>query len=158
MNSLERQLAALKPGDHLCLLYEDAAEALAAAAPFIAHGLARGEQCLYISGELAIDQIAGALAARGVDVALEQERGALLLRPTFDPRFPPGAFDPEELIAYQRAMAHDAVAAGFAGLRIVGEMPWTRGMAGEPNKLVIYEALWNDLVASTPIVGLCQYP
>jgi PAS domain-containing protein len=26
------------------------------------------------------------------------------------------------------------------------------------NKLVIYEALWNDLVATNPIVGMCQYP
>src|SRR2546423_11305655 len=130
MSSLEQQLAALKLGDHLCLLYQDAAEALAAAVPFIAQGLACSEQCLYISGELATDisgeltvhQVAGALAARGVDVRAEQERGALLLRPTFDACFPQGAFDPEELIAYLRAMAHDAVAAGFAGLRLVADI------------------------------------
>src|SRR5437879_4297651 len=103
MSTLEQQLATLKLGDHVCLLYQDGAEALAATAPFIAFGLARGEQCLYISGELAIDQVAGALAARGVDVPLEQERGALLLQPTLDPRFPPGAFDPEALIAYLRS-------------------------------------------------------
>jgi PAS domain S-box-containing protein len=158
MSTLEQQLAALKLGNHVCLLYDHAAEALATAVPLIGHGLARGEQCLYIAGELATDQIAGALAACGVDVPLEQERGALLLRPTFDPRFPLGAFDPEELIAFLRSTAHHAVAAGFAGLRVVGEMPWTRGMASEHDKLVIYEALWNDVLAPNPIMGMCQYP
>jgi PAS domain S-box-containing protein len=158
MSTLEQQLAALKLGDHVCLLYQDGVEALAAAARFIAYGFARGEQCLYISEEITVDQVAGALAARGVDVRVEQERGALLLRPTFDLHFPRGAFDPQELIAYLRTTAHDAVAAGFTGLRIVADMPWTRGMASEHDKLVIYEALWNDLVVTNPIVGMCQYP
>ncbi len=40
---LEKQLANLNPGEHLCPIYENAAERLAVVIPFIKHGLARRE-------------------------------------------------------------------------------------------------------------------
>ena len=48
-NELDRQLLTLKPGDHVCPIYESAAERLAVAIPFIQQGLARGDRCLYIA-------------------------------------------------------------------------------------------------------------
>ena len=47
-NELERQVTGLKQGDHLCLIYQDAAEQMAAIVPFMKARLARGEACLYI--------------------------------------------------------------------------------------------------------------
>jgi hypothetical protein len=42
-SDLKEQLAKLKQGDHICLIYETTAEQLAAVITFIIEGLARGE-------------------------------------------------------------------------------------------------------------------
>ncbi len=49
--ALERQLAGLRAGDHLCMIYEDAAEQMAAIVPFVREGLAQGGCCAYISDD-----------------------------------------------------------------------------------------------------------
>ena len=150
MSTLEQEIANLKPGDHVCLLYDTDAEALGVAAPYIDDGLARDEQCLVIWRTPVLDQLVGVLAARGIEVGQKQARGALLLWPTFDSRFASGPFDPSEVIAYLRTLTQQAVAAGFAGLRLIADMAWTVGMTDEHDKLIMYEALWNDLVATAP--------
>ena len=43
-SALEKQIAELKPGDHLCLIYEDAAEQMAAIVSFFRADLIRGER------------------------------------------------------------------------------------------------------------------
>ena len=50
-DELERQLAQLKHGDHLCPICESADERMAIAVGFLKEGLARGECCLYIGDE-----------------------------------------------------------------------------------------------------------
>src|SRR5438132_12368992 len=74
---LERQLTGLKQGDHICPIYENEAEQMAVAIPFLKEGLVRGERCLYIGDDRSVEQIAQALTAAGVDVAHEQARLAL---------------------------------------------------------------------------------
>ncbi len=76
---LERQLARLQPGDHVCAIYENLAEQMAAATLFIKQGLANGERCLYVCDDRTAEQIAEALTASGVDVAHERARNALWL-------------------------------------------------------------------------------
>ena len=46
---LVREMLALKPGQHLCLIYEDdPIEQMPALLPFISQGLDKNEQCIYI--------------------------------------------------------------------------------------------------------------
>jgi hypothetical protein len=45
-SELKIQLANLKQGDHVCLIYENTAEQLTVAVPFIMEGLTRGERCI----------------------------------------------------------------------------------------------------------------
>ena len=76
---LERRLAELRHGDHLCLIYEDRAEQMAAAVPFIRDGIAAGERCAYVAADQTLEEVAAALSAAGVDVQAAKQRGALLL-------------------------------------------------------------------------------
>jgi hypothetical protein len=78
---LERHLCGPRQGEHRCLIYETAAEQMAAIVPFVKEGLARKERCIYIADDHTSDKIATALAAAGVNVSHERERGALMLRP-----------------------------------------------------------------------------
>src|SRR5258708_4591988 len=72
-NELERELTNLKQGDHICLIYENAAEQLAAAVPFVKEGLARGERCTYIADDRSVEEVVQALTAAGLDVAQERQ-------------------------------------------------------------------------------------
>ena len=62
-SELERQVTALKQGDHVCPIYENRAERMAIAVPFLKRGLALGEQCLYIADERLMEDLVEALAA-----------------------------------------------------------------------------------------------
>ena len=85
---LERRLTRLKQGDHVCLIYENTAEQLAAAVPFIKEGLARGERCIYAADGPFVDEAVRTLVAAGVDVTHEFQRGAFRSLPTRG--LPPG--------------------------------------------------------------------
>src|SRR5260370_4083608 len=99
---LEQELSKLKHGDHICLIYENPAEQMAVAVPFIIDGLDRGERCLYIADDRTIDEVVQALEAAGVDVAQERQRGALRLLTSQDTYLRAGEFVPQTMIGLIR--------------------------------------------------------
>jgi PAS domain S-box-containing protein len=154
---LERQLIDLKQGDHVCLIYENTAEQLAAAVPFIKDGLARGERCVYIANDRTVEEVVQALAAAGVDVAEECRKGALRLLTKEDAYFQSGEFAPQAMIDFVRQAESEALAEGFSGLRLAGEMTWALGPEPGCERLIEYEALLNRLLVNKRAVILCQY-
>src|ERR1700682_3270275 len=100
--NLEQELAKLKQGDHICLIYENTAEQLTAAVPFIIDGLVRGERCVYIVNDRTIEEVVQALAAAGVDVVQERQRGALRLLTRQDTGLRTGEFAPQAMIEFIR--------------------------------------------------------
>ena len=74
---LEKQLANLNPGEHLCPIYENAAERLAVVIPFIKLGLARRERRLFVANDRTTEEVIQALFEAGIDVASERGHGAL---------------------------------------------------------------------------------
>jgi PAS domain S-box-containing protein len=152
---LELQLTQLKHGDHVCPIYESKAEQLAAAVPFIKQGLARNERCLLIVDDRTAEEIAEALAAAGLDVA--RERGALWLPHNSVTYFRSGHFDPDDMIDFLRTTEAQALAEGFSGLRIVGEMTWALGPEIGNDRLIEFEVLVNKFFENSRSIGLCQY-
>jgi signal transduction histidine kinase len=157
MAKLEQELSKLKQGDHVCSVYENTAEQLAVAVPFISDGLARGERCVYITDDHTIEEIAHALEAAGVDVEQERQRGALWLLSREDIYLRGGEFLPLAIIDFIRQAEAQALADGFSGLRLTGEMTWA--LLPEPGyyRLIDYEALLNQSPANSKSVILCQY-
>ena len=154
---LERQLAGLTPGEHLCLIYEDAAQQMAAIVPFVKAGLTRGECCLYVADHSTIGDVAAALTGAGVDVQRERERHALVLLTERDTYLRGGRFEPDAMIdLLRRAMAR-ALDVGFTGLRATGEMIWALGPAIGCDRLIEYEAKLNTFFPGTRALAICQY-
>jgi len=154
---LEQELAKLKQGDHICSIYETTAELLAVAIPFIIEGLVRRERCVYITDDRTIEEIVQALATVGVDVAQERQRGALRLLTNHDAYLRAGEFDPQTMIDFIRHAEAEALAAGFSGLRLMGEMTWALGPEPGGDRLIEFEALLNQLPTNSKTVILCQY-
>lgn len=144
------------PGDHVVFIYEDTPELAAFAASFIKEGLARGERCLNIVDDLERTESTEALAAEGVDVTREDQRGALVLMNAKEFAGPP-PFDPKRMIELIRSRMTEARSRGFAGLRIAGEMTWTI-KAGVPDRaLVEFELLLEKAAGPGPLTVACLY-
>jgi PAS domain S-box-containing protein len=154
---LAEQVAALHQGEHLCLIYDDPAEQLAAIVAFVKAGLEHGERCVYIADDRTTREVLDALAAGGVDVSGETTRGAFALLTEQDTYLRSGTFEPQAMIAFLRDATDQAIAAGFRGLRATGEMTWTLGVEPGCERLVEYEALLNDFFPGSRALGLCQY-
>lgn len=154
---LERQLASLKQGDHVCPIYESVAEQLAVAIPFISQGLARGERCVYVADQRSSEQLAQALAETGVDIASESARGALRFLTKHETFLVEGKFEPREMIDLFGLEQTRAVENGFSGLRVSGDMSWVLGSEVTPEKLVEFEALLNKFCGSCRCVVVCHY-
>jgi PAS domain S-box-containing protein len=156
-DGLERDRSGLRPGDHACLIYEDPAEQMAAVVSFVTDGLARQERCVYLADDRTVDEVAGALAAAGVEVTGQGARGALVLA-TWPARNGANDLDPAALLDFLGHQVDDTLAAGFTGLRIAVEMTGALSRQIPVDRLMAYEAAANtSFFPRNRAVALCQY-
>ncbi|SRR5581483_4327661 len=144
-------------GDHICTLYNDRDEQLAAAIEYLRGGLSRGERCLYVCCEHTPDEFREGLRAAGIDVAAEEARGALLLLTKHDGHLKGGSFDPDKMITMLHGAVQDALDAGFAGLCAAGDMSWLLDEADGSDRIAEYEAKLNAFYPTSKALGLCLY-
>jgi PAS domain S-box-containing protein len=157
-SELVRQILNLKQGDHLCLFYEkDPAEQMPALVPFIQEGLSRDEQFIYIADDQSVDALASRLEKGGINVAQETDRGRLKLWTRQQWR-QPGELSSEKKYLQVQQFVHEALGAGFRGLRFAVEMTWTLGPDIATQQLEHWEATINTIfVPDFPGRILCQY-
>ncbi|WP_426508526.1 MEDS domain-containing protein [Dactylosporangium sp. McL0621] len=145
----------IRPGDHLCLPFASDAEQREVVSAFIADGLRRGERVLYFSDRTNSGALDAWLGPRGVDGALAIARGQLEVRAADGSD---AGFDPAEVLSGIRLAVREARAAGFQGLRLTGEMSWTRRGVPGTTKLHEYEAgVSSTVVDSADLAAVCQY-
>ncbi|MDH7486378.1 MAG: GAF domain-containing protein [Anaerolineae bacterium] len=147
----------LRPGNHICCLFQTEEEHRAVLTPFLRHGLERGEKVLYIVDAHTAEVILGYLRDEGVDVEACLERGQFAILTRDDAYMQEGMFDPERMIALLRAETERALAEGYPALRVTGEMTWAlRGLPGS-ERLIEYEARLNEFFPGSRCLALCQY-
>ena len=144
-------------GDHVCLLYANREEQLAAATEYIRGGLERGERCLYIVGEHTPDEFREGLRGAGIDVEAEEARGALVLITKHEGHLKGGFFSPDKMISMLHAAVKDALDSGFQGLCAAGDMSWLLDEAEGSHRIAEYEARLNEFYPSSRALGLCLY-
>jgi PAS domain S-box-containing protein len=150
-------LAGLKPGDHLCCLYETEQEHQAVLTPFLRQGLERGEKVLYIVDAHAAEAVLGYLRADGLDVEPYLACGQLAILTSDETYTREGVFDPGEMIALLKAETEATLAEGYPALRVTGEMTWVlRGLPGS-ERLIEYEARLNEFFPGSHCLAICQY-
>ena len=144
-------------GDHICTLYSNRDEQMAAAVDYLRGGLSRGERCLYVCCEHTPDEFRDGLRQAGIDVDAEEARGALLLLTKHDGHLKGGCFNPDEMINMLHQAVKDALDAGFAGLCAAGDMSWLLDEADGSERIAEYEARLNAFYPSSRALGLCLY-
>src|ERR1700736_3281380 len=136
--------------DHICLIYEGQEEQLAMPVPSIRMGLDRGEKCVFVAPEKTISDVIEALRAMGIDVDEAVNSGRLAVASQEDTYLRNGHFEPDKMIRFLADSLEPAIASGFSGLRVVGEMTWAQGGNLGTGQLIEYEAKLNRFVSTTP--------
>ena len=143
--------------DHICLIYESQEEQLAMPVPSIRMGLDRGEKCIFIAPEKTVSDVNEALHAIGIDVDEAVNSGTLAVVSQEGTYLRNGHFEPDKMIRFLADALEPAMASGFSGLRVVGEMTWALGGDPGTGPLIEYEAKLNYFVRDNPVAVTCQY-
>ncbi|HUG42341.1 MAG TPA: MEDS domain-containing protein [Longimicrobiales bacterium] len=155
-SELQRQIARIGLGDHLCLLYREPAEVLPAAAHFLREGLEQGGHALYVIDDHAPEVVIAALEHAGIDVERERERGALRFL-TAEEYCPRGEFEPQRMLARFRALGDEMAAAGAPLVHAAVEMTWALTSEAPLDLLADYECWGNDIFQHVSGASLCMY-
>ncbi|SDS85646.1 MEDS domain-containing protein [Actinoplanes derwentensis] len=142
-------------GDHTCLVFDDDATRMQALTGFIRAGLRDHHRIRYFGD--GHDEITSALIARGVDAAASIAAGQLQVSTPYESYLAPGVFDPEATVGAWRAEAALAKAAGYRGLRVIGDMSWASRPIPGADRLAWYEAQVNRVYADGDAMALCLY-
>lgn len=154
----DRRIGRLRQGDHLCLIYDSAAEKLSSLVPFLRTGLARGERGLFLGRLASCRAIERTLSSEGMPVGREIERGALVLLADRDSWLDRGRFDPNSFKDLLRRAEQQALDDGFSGLRATWDVTWLlEGIPGA-ERWVAFEAGLNAFLAGSRTSALCRYP
>ncbi|MDT7729345.1 MAG: hypothetical protein QOI21_5921 [Actinomycetota bacterium] len=143
----------LGPHDHLCWAYDDAAEFRDRAIEFVTEGLAGGYRiCYVVDGESARADLAG---LEGIQDAIH--RGAVQIDSLAERYTAGNVIDPERQVEAYAVATESALAAGFAGLRVVADATHLVGSAEQLDAFARYESLVDRYMAGNPFSALCAY-
>jgi signal transduction histidine kinase len=153
----ERRIGQLGKGDHLCLIYDSAAERLAALVPFLKAALAAGERGLFFGPPESCLGVERALEDAGIPVGREIERGALVLLSDRGICLEGGRFDANCMKDLLRRTEQQALEDGFSGLRVTWDVTWLlEGVPGVEG-WIAFEAEMNEFLAGSHTCALCRY-
>jgi len=149
---------ALKPHDHLCLIYESREEWLETVVPFISSGLKRGEKCIYVVDANTAQEMKAVFREAGMAVDNYESKGQLSIIHERDAYTREGFFDPDLMISLLIEETEQALREGYPALRVTGEMSWALRDYSGTERVLEYEAKLNkELFPAYPCVAICQY-
>jgi hypothetical protein len=143
---------------HQCLIYEGAPSAhLNNLAQTLIQRLKANRRCLYLNSAPMVAGMRWHLAAAGLDLKAETERGALILSSNQD-HLVEGKFDTGKMLGSLDDAVQQALADGYAGLWAAGDMTWEFGNERNLNKLLDYEHQLENFMQGNPALsGVCLY-
>jgi hypothetical protein len=155
--SLSPRLKQLKPGDHLCCIYETEEEYRAVLVPFLRQGLEQGEKVIYIVDARTAEVVLSYLQDAGLDINPYLSMGQLGILTAGEAYIKDGVFSPDGMIALIQTETERALAEGYPALRITGEMTWALRHLPGSDRLIEYESKLNKFLPGSRCLAICQY-
>ncbi len=143
---------------HQCLIYEGSpAKHLRGLAAAVVENLKKNKRCLYLNSPTMVAGMRSYLAAAGLDLEQETDKGALVLS-SDEGHLVDGQFDSDKMLALLENAIREARDNGFSGLWATGDMTWEFGNEKNFLKLLEYERGLEKLFEKYPsLSGVCQY-
>jgi hypothetical protein len=143
-------------GSHFCQFYTTKQDMTDILVPYFRAGLEGNELCVWVTSDLTTHEAHAALK-RGVPRLAEYvARDQLQIFPHTDWYLKGGSFDLQRTLDMWRAKHEEALARGFAGLRVSGSPYWLDGKE-EWDDFAAYEAEINKVIVGTKLLVLCTY-
>ncbi len=142
---------------HQCMIYEGSPSLkLPVLAKMIQENIGQGYRCLYLNSAPMVAGMRSYLSAIDTNVAEEIARGRLVL--SSDPPSTDNGFDIDAMLFTLEDTLNQALADGYKGLWVTGDMTWEFGSEKDFAKLVEYELRLEELFHKRPeLHGICQY-
>lgn len=150
-------IADLRPGDHVCSLYESDEEHRAVLTPFLRQGLERGEKVVYIADARGAERVPGYLQDAGLDLAPYRSSKQLVTIGRDDATLRDGLFDPVGMFNLARAEVERAAAEGFAVVRVAEDRTWAQRGLPSSVRLTEFEKLLDGYLHGAGCLALCLY-
>lgn len=145
----------LTVGDHICWLVDDDRLRMREIADFVRAGL-RDHQRIVYCGDCP-EAVLACIDELGIDTGAALAGGQLKAATAESSYLSTGAFEPESVLQLWAPMARAAREAGYAGVRVLGDMSWAgRGVPGREH-LCRYESEINRVVLNNELIGVCAY-
>ena len=147
----------MNPG-HYLMVYSTSREHLAAAAAFVAGGLAGGEPCYYALGSEDVPAVRSALSDAGFDVEAAEARGDLSITSVEDVYLEGGVFCLSRALKWLSGALEATLQPGSPGVRVGGDVARVSKLGVAPELLTKYEEMSDAVIADHPAATvLCAY-
>ena len=145
----------LTVGDHICWLVDDDRVRMHEIAAFVRAGLRDHHKILYC-GDRPETVLAG-IDELGIDTVPAVASGQLTATTAEAVYLPGGVFEPEAVLGAWVPLAGAARAAGYAGIRVLGDMSWSGRRRPGIDRLCRYESQVNRVTIANDAIGVCVY-
>jgi MEDS: MEthanogen/methylotroph, DcmR Sensory domain len=146
----------LKPTDHVTMFYECVEDKYRVLFGYLRAGLDAQEAVAYVAGaDETPGQVKLMLEKGGVDVDVCEKKSMLQIMSHKDWYLAGGVFDVQRTIALWARLLSDALADGFKGLRVAGDVTWFF-RCGMKSQLLEYENALHR-VLDVPLIAVCAY-
>ena len=146
-------------GSHVCQFYDGKDDLVKMLVPYFKQGLERNEACVWLVGDLTIEEAKNALAAAVPDLERFMDIGQMQIRhytefyTNTNGTVKPAAQLSEDFAA----MGSTVRANGFEGLRASGSVSWVND-AESMSRFMDYETKVNLAIQNSRIMAVCTYP
>jgi PAS domain S-box-containing protein len=144
-------------GAHFCHFYETKQDLVDILVPFFRTGLENNEFCMWVM----FDQLDEAQAIEKLSAAVPSMRrhiaaGDIEFLPYSQWYVQDGTFDLDRVLKGWNEKLEQALAKGYAGMRVSGDGGWSA--ANHSEVFEKYEERMNSLIANQKMIVLCTYP
>ncbi|MBI4284576.1 MAG: DNA repair protein RadC [Chloroflexi bacterium] len=149
-------LGAVPWGTHVCLFYDAQRDLLETLVPYFKAGLSGNELCLWVLSESLSEQESKRALKKVIpDFAHYQAKKQIELVPFEEWYVKNGVFDADKVIAGWSEKVEKALAEGYDGLRVTGDLFWHGGI--DKKRFAEYEAKADSIIAKYSMLSLCTY-
>jgi len=142
---------------HAGHIYESRDEQMDVTAAFFRASLGQQLRCVYVHDQHDDNAAVQALTRAGLDVSDAMRSAALQIADRRLLPSRPGELQVDGLLAFLHDRAAEAEAAGYAGVRGVGDMGWTIPSDPSHERLIEYESLVTGALRAVQAAVICQY-
>jgi hypothetical protein len=143
---------------HHCIIHEGPpASQLPGLAAVTVKQLGANNRCLFLNSPAMALEFRSSLQAAGLDVAREEEKGALVLS-SDQSYLRDGRFEVDRMLGSLKDAVDQALEDGYRALWATGDMMWELGGERNIDKLLEYELGLEEFIRLRPeLSGICQY-